>query len=185
MKILDIRGTNGSGKSSVVTLLAKGAGRAVSQTPCGMPYTILATEKHGLIAAVGYYNTPCGGADGVSSQQLITDGILELWQEQPQYSALIVEGSIVATVFTRWNELAKGIGDNYWFLFLDTPVDMCISRVLARRAAKGDTRTFDPDKTLKPRDNAIRRVAVKLKEDGRNVLWLDHRDPLEGLVSVL
>jgi cytidylate kinase len=171
--ILDIRGTNGSGKSTIVHDLIRKYGAEESATEAGTPFTLIHAPVP--ICAVGRYRTQCGGADGITKQDDIQRAIERLVEEEAGH--VIVEGSIVATVFTRWLNLANSVPVDYDFMFLDTPVEACIQRVIERRGP--EAKIFDPHKTLIPRYNAIRRVRSKLAQAGANVYDLDHTRALE------
>ena len=61
------------------------------------------------------------------------------------------------------------------FAFLDTPWDVCLQRVLSRRAEAGNDKPFDPDKTMRSAYEQCRRSAELLTEaGGYDVRWLDH-----------
>lgn len=175
--IIDIRGTNGSGKSHVVHGLIDRFGSDV-EIPLVPGYAAVTQIRNTDIVAIGRYHTQCGGADGVTSQQCIQETIRCFVKTHH----VIVEGSIVATVFSRWKRLADRLGD-YHFLFLDTPLEVSIKRVLQRRLDKGNDKHFDPNKTLIPRHRAIMRVRQKLAAAGCNVFDLDHTDSVQGVLD--
>lgn len=185
--ILDIRGTNGSGKSFIPHSLIKafGSGNAFgSNVPC----TEINTPTP--IICIGRYKTQCGGADGVTSQAAICATIENICTGNHHLKTfhVLVEGCIVASVYTRWQQLAawatrKRI--DYDFLFLDTPLELCINRVRLRRRQAGNDEPFEPSKTLIPRHHAIQRVKDKLVTAGSNVYDLNHRSPVEQVMSHL
>lgn len=166
--IIDIRGTNGSGKSYPIhNLLQKHQEtlkRQTWNTPCGeVVESVLIPSLD--VAVVGGYRTICGGADEITKQ----DAIVELLRAlDARHRLVLVEGSIVASVYSRWELLAREIGD-YTFMFLDTPVEVCIKSVLDRRHAKGNFKAFNAEQTLIPRHEAIQRLKARLIESGRNV----------------
>lgn len=168
--IIDIRGTNGSGKSHPIHEILKAYPSQKWMLPehAGEEVTYTLVEALDL-AIVGTYDTQCGGADGVTKQDAITNALRLL---HPIYKTVIVEGSIVASVYARWEALAREVNDDYWFWFLDTPVEVCISSVLERRTSKGNMKPFDPHQTLIPRHEAILRLKDRLVAAGRNVAVL-------------
>lgn len=193
--IIDIRGTNGSGKSYPIHQILKEhahevrtAPTSVAKEPC-VPYTFVPSLN---LAVIGEYKTACGGADGVTSQQAICDAIRFL-ALQPTSLRVVVEGSIVASVFSRWYELAIEMEDKgvpYVFLFLDTPIEKCVQQVVARRQANDNFKSFDPDKTLKPRAESIERIKQRLLVQPREVLEvkvgiLDHTRSTEQLLDLI
>jgi len=177
--IIDIRGTNGSGKSHPIHEILRTHPNVLweLQTPPGIDEKVDFTVVDELnLAIIGSYKTQCGGADGVTKQDAITYALRHLY---PMYKTVIVEGSIVASVYSRWEALARELNDDYWFWFLDTPVQQCIDSVLARRKATGNLKPFDPDKTLIPRHEAIERLKGRLVQAGRRVANLS-RDTIGG-----
>lgn len=168
--IIDIRGTNGSGKSHPIHeilkqhpseqwVLPEHAGEEVT-------YTLVPSLD---LAIIGTYDNQCGGADGITKQDAITNALRVL---HPIYKTVVVEGSIVASVYARWEALAREVKDDYQFWFLDTPVEDCIASVMARRSSKGNTKPFDPHQTLIPRHEAILRLKQRLLDAGRVVFTM-------------
>lgn len=178
--IIDIRGTNGSGKSYPVHQLLKNHDHQVMDliTPYEViDLTIIPSLQTTII---GKYTTACGGADGVTKQDAITWALKHLY---PNYKTVIVEGSIVASVYKRWRDLAVELGKpNYLFAFMQTPLEVCIQSVVSRRLAAGNAKQFDPEKTLVPRFEAIQRIYTRLWDEGGFLLdsW-----PREGACDEL
>lgn len=169
--IIDIRGTNGSGKSYPIAQLLNNHYHRVELWDTAHEKSCDVTVVPELeLAVLGTYRTACGGADGITKQDAICDLIRSLY---PMYKTVIVEGSIVASVFKRWHDLAVEFNDDYQFWFLSTPVDECIKGVLDRRQKAGNTKPFDPHKTLIPRHEAILKVKDRLVEAKRVVVNID------------
>lgn len=172
--ILDIRGTSGSGKSHTVHHL-------FGEHP---PHEAYQVEHEGHLAIVqetrvadlsvfvlGEYDKVCGGCDGIPTQDLIQLCV----EEFADKGTVILEGLLVSHTFGRWNDLAVKLHPiPYKFLFLDTPEQTCIDRVLARRKAKGNDKEYDPKNLVKDWYQN-RRVAEKLVHAGRDVTWLNHQ----------
>lgn len=168
--IIDIRGTNGSGKSYPIhklleQFLTTEVKRQIWDTTCGEQVETTLIEPIDL-ALVGSYRTNCGGADEVTKQDAIVEVLRALNQ---RHKVVVVEGSIVASVYARWEALAREMDDKYIFMFLDTPVEECIASVRKRRLDKGNFKPFNPEQTLIPRHEAIQRLKDRLIEAGRNV----------------
>jgi len=178
--ILDIRGTNGSGKSYPIHQMLKLYGNeqwTLQSTIEDVPFTVVPDLQ---TAIIGHYDTQCGGADGITKQDAITEAIRALY---PKYKTVIVEGSIVASVYARWEALARELDDDYWFWFLETPVADCIASVLERRKAKNNSKPFDPNQTLIPRHEAILRLKKRLIDAGRNVANFDRDTIVNAVVN--
>lgn len=180
--IIDIRGTNGSGKSYPIHELLRRYPSEVwnlhLKEVAGEDVEHTVVEELSL-AIIGSYRTQCGGADGVTKQDAITAAIKHL---HPIYKTVIVEGSIVASVYSRWEQLARELNDDYVFWFLDTPVDECVQSVMDRRLAKGNTKAFKPEQTLMPRHEAIQRLKDRLITAGRRVGTFDRGSICDALI---
>lgn len=135
--IINLRGTNGSGKSTVArALLAEGA------TPIELaPYI---TSGGALRAVTGYavpslgltiigpYRTPCGGCDAIKTQDLVCESV-RLAARLSEH--VFFEGVIISTLYSRYQSLSKEIGGLVW-AYLDTPPDECLRRVMTRNGGK-------------------------------------------------
>jgi hypothetical protein len=72
------------------------------------------------------------------------------------------------------------------FAFLDTPWEVCLQRVLARRAAAGNDKPFDPEKTMRYAYKQCHRSAQLLTAaGGYDVRWLDHTNAVGEVVGWL
>jgi cytidylate kinase len=166
-KIYDIRGTHGSGKSTIAKqLIDEHGGLEIVGNPltyAGNP-TILGYHipKFNLVV-LGRYKTQCGGCDGIKTQSEIKARISH-YEEQGRN--VLLEGILVAHTYGPWNEFASG--RDWRFRFLDTPLDVCIDRVNARRAEKGKPPLEDPK-------NIVRDHKRILSLHGKFVLQHDSR----------
>jgi thymidylate kinase len=187
MAILDIRGTNGAGKSWIVHQLLefykettypiklhdKIIGYGIGDLSCGI---------------VGSYERECGGCDSIKTAALIEGRVRAF---AAQFPNVIFEGITVAHTYFRYNHLAKSLADKhaYHFLFLSTPLELCIERVRARRLAKGNVKEFNPEGNngmgLVSDYDRVLAAYTKLVKAGRSVITLDHRDPLPTVLNLL
>ena len=178
--ILDIRGTNGSGKSWVVSQLLE----------VGFNYPILENGKQiGSIVpsldlcVVGKYTETGGGCDGLRGGVVEVERLVRLLHRR--HGNMVLEGIMVSQLFGRFERLARELHD-YRFLFLDTPLEVCIERVKARRLTKGNTKPFDPEKNLVRDFNRTRFIVKgKLERAGHTVKMLDWRNPFDAVLKEL
>jgi hypothetical protein len=165
--VINIRSTNGGGKSSIVTTILdvyKGEpilddkGKIRGYLCKDMLIPGMARPKD--LRILGNYSTQCGGCDGIPTQ----DQICDLVREWAPLGNVLYEGLLISGLFSRYNsltdELQSKFGTHSIIGFLDTPLQTCIERTLSRRAkaaaAKGKTpKEFDPYKTLAPKFEAI------------------------------
>jgi hypothetical protein len=69
---------------------------------------------------------------------------------------------------------------------LDTPLEKCIANILKRREAKGNTKPFDADKTVKGKfRSATITTREALEKHGRDVRTLSHQMTLAQLLNWL
>lgn len=185
-KVLDIRGTHGSGKSTVpldlITKYAKTVRKWV-----GKPLTYEGKEQllgyyipELNLTIIGRYETACGGCDGIKTQEEIKVRVLTASAN----SHVLLEGILVAHTFGPWEEFSRPWGPNWKFLFLDTPLAECITRVNARRAMAGKGELADPKNII--RDHArIWALRAKFKEAGRVALWVNNETSIADVLEVL
>lgn len=179
-KIFDIRGTHGSGKSTIPLLLLEDHD---SEPVKGLPLTY-----EGRVGVLGYhlptinlyivgkYETACGGCDGIKTQE-------EIKARVDMFSKLgnvLLEGILVAHTFGPWLEFSEG--KDWHFCILNTPLSECIDRVNARRAKSGKGPLEDPRNIV--RDHArITGLYDKFLSAGRSVTWLDGSQPYNSFVE--
>lgn len=179
MAILDIRGTHGSGKSWIVHQLLKKFGNK----------EILDKEKKVIghympkidAGAVGKYTTVCGGCDTIKTADETNRRVIKF---SLKYSHVILEGIQVAHTFERYNQLAQQLGD-YYFLFLDTPREVCIQRVEARRKAQGNDKPLSLKHLNLDYKRCWEQLPYKFKAAGRNVVVLKHENPMPQVLELL
>jgi len=181
-KVIDIRGTHGSGKSTIPTTIIK----LYDSVPIiGTPLTL--EGRSGVLGydipelnlrIVGPYNSACGGCDQVKTQAEIKARV-DAWRVDGN---VMLEGILVSHTFQPWLEFSED--KNWHFLFLDTPMQTCIDRVLARRAAKGNDKPFNPKNLVKDWTQ-IRSLQPKFAAKGRKSHWVEHGMAYEQVLSYL
>ena len=175
--ILNIRGTHGSGKSWVVHQLLE-----MGHAPILLDNAVLGYHIPRLgLAIVGRYSNVCGGCDGIKSADEVVARVQQFSQE---YKHVVFEGILVSHTFGRYSQLDAELPD-FWFLFLNTPLATCISRVKARRLAKGNHKPLNPTNVIKDWHNVWKGVRAKCEEAGHNVKVLDWRDPMPTILEML
>ena len=182
--IINIRGTHGSGKSTVIRQMIQrygsdptkcqiGDGRKV----CG--YSV--PSPFGTIRVVGSYRNECGGCDGIQPYA-------NIWPRVVDYANgahVLFEGALVSNSYGNIGRDSEVYGDDFVFAFLDTPLEVCIERIMQRRAAKGNTKPFDPNKSVVRIYKSNESVLRKVKELGRRYVILNHQRPLPQVIGLL
>lgn len=180
--IVDIRGTHGSGKSTLVRLLLK----KYEHVPVTEGYTgellgySLPEINCGVIAK---YTEFGGGCDGVKSADEV---VRRVRMFHARFDRVVLEGILVSHTFQRYADLATELGNgDYRFLFLDTPLAKCIERVEKRRLAKGNTKPLNPKNIQKDYRVVWEKLRPKFTAAGFNVTIVNWKQPLPILLKAL
>lgn len=148
--ILAVRGTNGSGKSTLVRKLMADLGKPVGKFAWdGRVSGYKFKYQDRTIFVVGMYKNECGGLDSSFSYKGAADGVCQVLRELAQHGYVVAEGVVGLSSYgvSRMVELAHNLanfGHQLTLATLDTPEDVCIERVKARRAGRGKTKPFNP-----------------------------------------
>lgn len=184
--IVNIRGTSGSGKTTLMRQFMDHVGdwdQLMSENMRKVEgYRSL---PDGAFYVLGSYANVCGGCDGIPTQDAVCNRV----REYAKHGSVLFEGLLISHLYTRYLNLAREYPQGFAFAFLDTPLDVCLERVQARRDARADKlgkpRTpLNPDNTV-AKWHETHRVANRFVEDGLPVLWLPWEDALPPLVELL
>lgn len=182
MAVIDIRGTHGSGKSTIAHNLIRVFGcKEVLEDNKIIGY--MSEDKR--LGVVGPYNRVCGGCDGVRDAAEIER---RLGWFSARCTHVVMEGILVAHTFKRYSLLAHQYTDSgygYKFLFLDTPLKNCIARVLSRRIKSGNTKPFNSTNLVRDWGGIWNRVRLKCQEAGHEVIILPWKDPMPTVIDLL
>lgn len=161
--LISLRGTNGSGKSTVIRALMRGSS-------CSPIYGCLGPrqpEAYELgvpgckerVFLLGPYQTPTGGCDRLQYEQ-----VLDLIKKYEPKGHVIFEGIIVTSVYGRVGALMEQYKTDSVFVFLDTPLEVCLERVEARRGGKArDERLI---KNVTNKFNSAARIKERVASEG-------------------
>lgn len=137
--IINVRGTNGSGKTYVVKHQLDRFGQVPLLGSDGK------VQGHALgcgARVVGRYTTPTGGCDTIHTQDEVQDRV-------GCYAALgdtLFEGLLVSATYERWAHFAREYKEkDFRLVYLNTTVEECIARVEARRRVAGNEKPLNPD----------------------------------------
>lgn len=155
--IIQIRGTSGSGKSTVVKKLLSQNWDWTPIFKSGRKKPLYYKTKG--IVVLGHYESPCGGCDTIGSAPKIFELIKEVIEkENPK--TLICEGLLLSED-VKWTSQLVDYG--LVVLYLTTPSEECLVRIKQRRSAVGNEKELNPSNTLN-RVAIIEKSRVKLKE---------------------
>ena len=180
--IINIRGTHGSGKSTLVRqLIERYEGKHLVGKSPKKPNGYLLVTFAGPVYVVGSYETACGGCDGIQPYDTIWPRVLEYHQ----WGHVIFEGALISSSYGNIGRASEALGDQMVFAFLDTPLQVCLDRIKARRAARGNTKPLDPKNTANKFKNCNDSITKIRDEFKRRVVVLDYRKPMPQLLALL
>lgn len=181
--IVKIHGTSGAGKTTIVRDIMEMATQILPLGPVKRPeaYKLTMPNLVSPLYILGSYENTCGGMDGISSVQAQIDLI-------HKYAALghvIYEGLLLSTYYGSLGAAVERYGNDHVWAFLDTPIDVCIERVKARRLAAGNTKPLN-ERNTREREKPINSLKLKLSRRGAKVITLNYdKSPSVQLLEVL
>jgi hypothetical protein len=186
--IFNIRGTNGSGKSTIVRAYMSTLNELepVTEVEKGKAIGYKGYNKTGnTVSIVGRYETDCGGCDTIKTQDLVGERV----KNAAHFGHAVFEGVIVGDIWGRWkafaDEYQQRTGDMFIFAYLDTPLELCIERVSQRRRKAGkDPYEFNTALVEQKYNNAKRQLE-KAQREGANWLVLSHDKAVEEMSELL
>lgn len=182
--IINIRGTHGSGKSTVVkTILDRYESDVESSNDKGKPnnYIVSIPWLKRKLYVIGSYVTACGGCDGIQPYT-------EIWPRIEKFAELghvMLEGALVSSSYGNIGRASEIYGDDFVFAFMDTPIEVCIERIRQRRLSKGNDKPLNPANTIKKFEAVERSIRIITKDKCRNVVMIDHRRAVSQVLGIL
>lgn len=173
--IIQIRGTSGSGKSTVMRDIMGRMGDWQAHYVDGRkkPLFYVSRSEWPLTVVLGHYESPCGGCDTIGSAREVAVMIEEVlrtvakveigddgWTEHYIIPHILCEGLLLSED-VKWT---KEMNDVRCF-FLTTPLERCLEQIKGRRAEAGNEKPLNPGNTTN-RVSVIERARVKLVEAG-------------------
>ena len=173
MTILKIHGCSGAGKTTAVRELMKHCGSLpIWNGTKPEAYSLGTTDFPTYV--LGSYENTCGGMDTVGSAA----EVIELVDKYTKLGNVVFEGLLQSTYYGKMGEHSRQYGDKYVYAFLDTPIELCLERVVARRAASGRNNKFNPQLT-RDKHETIAALQRKLVLQGfHRVVMLRHDQPI-------
>jgi hypothetical protein len=177
--LVKLHGTSGSGKTTIVRNIFDEASQILPIGPVSRPEAYKVTHPYlqRPLYILGPYENKCGGMDGVTS----VDRQIELIERYAEEGHVLYEGLLLSTYYGRLGAITEKWGNSHIFAFLNTPIEECIHRVKARRAAAGNLRPLNEENTRK-RIVPIEALKKKLIWSGRNVVTLEWNGDPTGQV---
>jgi hypothetical protein len=177
--IINIRGTNASGKSTTVHGLMAHFGVAEKLERRGKTWGY---RLHGGHLVVGDYESGFGGTENQKFSD-IGDSVLELAQR----GDVVFEGFLFSTVFKASDEFArraKAQDHRVVFGLMSTPVALCVERAQERRLSNGNTGPVPASRIATKHQECIKSWR-RLSTVGHDCRLLPHEDALATLLRWL
>jgi len=154
--IIQIRGTSGSGKSTVMNEVLERLGERTEVHRPGRKKPLYYSFP-GKVAVLGHYESNCGGCDNIGS----APKVFELIQEVSKTHDVILCEGLLLSEDVKWSSQLE----NLRVVFLITSIENCISRVINRRKGSGNDKPLNEDNT-RNRVKVVERAYWKLKKLG-------------------
>lgn len=177
MMIINLRGTNGSGKSTIVRQVMahfemKPVFKETRRQPIGYH-----SDK---LWVVGHYETECGGCDTISS---LDDVYGEVSLAALKGYNVLYEGIMASGEYRRCVALKKS-GQDVLAIGLKVPIDVCIEAIKERRARREMTKPLDTARTIR-RNREVNSMMEHLKICGVKTQWMTREEALDHCLSLL
>lgn len=136
---INIKGCNGSGKSTVLIAM-------IEEEKDRMKYVVCSPEDKKPVATylpewdtviIGTYLTACGGCDSLGNTDVVKFVLSRLWKTD---SHILFEGVIVGDIKSTFYELMKAFREVHQrrisFCFMGTKLSECLARIQKRNGGK-------------------------------------------------
>lgn len=183
-KAFNLRGTNGSGKTFVARqLIAQSSAKPVDWAG-KKPILYLGSIYGHRIYFLGSYEANCGGCDTIPSVHIVADMLKDI-MDAPGEGIVFYEGLMISHMIGTVGAAVKPYGDRHIMAFLDTPLHVCIARVVKRRMARGNDKPFDPNRTLVKDHAAVKKARFNAMKQGFKVIDIDYKLAVEEVSFAL
>jgi GTPase SAR1 family protein len=179
--IITIRGTHGSGKTTVVRRFINSfpeeRRRRVLVPGRKRPLSVVVTNEAGVQTLIpGHYDedSPSGGCDTITGSAEMIYGIIE--DALDEGMNVLYEGIVAQHNTTRLIEVCEDYPAD--IIALSTPIEACVEAVLDRRRARGaDVDNFDPKNVIREH-KTVESSLRRLVNHGIEVLRLGREEAL-------
>lgn len=194
MIAINIRGTGGSGKSTLVQKIMKLYRNSEVVHVEGRKQPLFSQHwdtsvVSDVLRVPGHYNTACGGCDTIKTP----DQVYSILNEAIDHTHhVLFEGIMVMDDVRRAVELDKRLkaetsptraGGRLHVIALTTPIEECLTAIRNRRTARGETKPLNEKNTRQRYERCLRGL-TRLRDAGVAVEKLD-RDAAYARVKEL
>lgn len=138
--LVNIRGTNGSGKSSIpISMKTDPCWYEVTKPYKGKPKKILTVFPTYNWIALGSYQRQVGGLDNFPTKAFTEKVLAYALKKYPNYN-ILMEGILASTTYSTYSDLFKQVQKDYGvqpiIYYLMPPIETCIKRIKQRNGGK-------------------------------------------------
>lgn len=164
--IVNVRGTNGAGKSHVVRGLMALGREVPLYGALGVRYPEGYRCSFGdvTVYVLGPYHIPTGGCDNFQTDPIL----LRVLNKYAARGHVLFEGCRISDHWGKVGEWLDARASEVFMAFLPTSLEECLARVEARRLEVGNQKLFDPKRT-KSRYRDVERWRMRLEKRFRSV----------------
>jgi hypothetical protein len=174
--LINLRGSSGSGKSTIVRGLIERYGSRPIYDLLGprSPEAYRLDRAPGRVYAIGPYIAACGGCDAVGSMNLV----LSLLRAYHAKGTVIFEGLLISSMYGSVGQFLESYGKDALVAFLTTSRERAYQQ-LRKRQAEGCARG---DKSFDRHYDGTQRVKQRMLRDGR--LRVEELDPDRAVTQI-
>jgi hypothetical protein len=184
-RIINIAGTNGSGKSTVVRWLLD---QALEKTPVmqegrSIPigYDLVLPKIETVVHVMGAYEVPTGGCDTIKDVRIAFDHLVSQVKEGKH---IVYEGAFVMNM-QRGPEMVQQLAEHrVYVLLLTTPLAACFQAIAARRAENGEG-VFVQRKNIEGHHVRAQNYSSKMRQAGATVKRVTREEAPKVLWEIL
>ena len=182
--ILNIRGTSGSGKTYATRSFKESCGEEIILRDEGKIIAHMVFYNLVPVYFVGKYDNVCGGCDTIHTQDEVCNRVRYF----SQFGHVIFEGLLISHSFMRYYSLfeeLKKVGIPSVVARLDTPLDVCLQRIVQRRLEKGNDKELNTKNTENGYNGTLH-SCEQFERAGMPVRVIKHKkDPVAQISSIL
>lgn len=169
--IVKLHGNSGSGKTTVARQIMSLGDRIDLGVNPKRPeaYQVVIPYWKRPLFVLGPYTNTCGGLDSVGTWREAAD----LLHKYAAKGHVFYEGLLSSTYYGSFGKETERYGKDHIFAFMDTPLEVCIQRILGRRAEAGNSKPLNEDNT-RNRQKPISNVRSRCIALGRTVVDVRH-----------
>jgi deoxyadenosine/deoxycytidine kinase len=129
------------------------------------------------VVVLGSYLSVCGGMDTISSLEERLALVGKYCGTDAKPTLCFFEGVYMST-YGALGELSERSKVPWLYVGLDTPIELCLERLIKRRAERGVTAPFEGGTRMKDMEDHIKKSQSTLRRAeayGHATLWLTHK----------